>query len=476
MDELVTTFGTADGLRLELAWDPSAAAATAAEATRGSLRLSIRGADVWRGTGAEGGFSWTWIELLEFLSHSWAHLAWEEGFPLGLRPADPALVRAEAESRWLHLPAEAREEQEAAFEAFEDVHDLARGLQGAVLPSVWIVREGRRCWSSGGGRSVLRPLEETLDVLKGFGDHIVRRLEARDDPRAKAAVDAWVGRERLRPSEGVAIATGLPQEVLAEIQRDGSPEAVWELDGDRFELNELLSAARLASGLGSRAIAGILKRIRRVPHLPTPELDRLAEDASSALAASADELPYDQGHALASWLRACLPVSPEPSRVDPLQLLEGWEVRVVELELEVPEVDAFACWGPRHGPAIFLNLSGRHNSSAGGRNASLAHEVCHLLADRKGALPLAEVLGGRTTPLAEARARAFAAELLLPRAVAGDAMAAAGRDPAQALSSLTRKYGVSRELAAWQARNSDASLSPQVQRYLREQVSRPSEF
>ncbi len=476
MDELVKGFGNAEGLRLEVAWDTMAPAGTAAEATRGSLRLSIRGGEIWRGAGPGTGFPWTWIELLEFLANGWPYLAWEDGLPFGLRPDDPSLVRAQAENRWLELPADAREEEEATFEAFEQVHDLARGVRGALLPSVWIVREGVGCWVSGGGRKVLRPLTEVLETLQGFGDEVVRRLGTQTEPRAQAGIEAWKGRTRLSVAEGVAIATGLSRETLAEVDRNGSPEAAWDVEPDRFELNELLAAARMAVGLGPRSISGIVTRIRRVSPLPTPELDRIAGEARPALEASRDERPYDQGHALATWLRERLGISRELGRLDPSELLDGWDVRVVDVRLDVPEVDAFACWGPKHGPAVFVNVTGRHRAHAGGRNASLAHEVCHLLVDRGGALPLAEVLGGRTSPLVEARARAFAAELLLPRRVAGEAMAGAGNDPSRALSALTRRHGVSRELAAWQARNSGVPLSRPVLRHLREQVSRPSEF
>jgi Zn-dependent peptidase ImmA (M78 family) len=52
-------------------------------------------------------------------------------------------------------------------------------------------------------------------------------------------------------------------------------------------------------------------------------------------------------------------------------------------------IDAVACWGPRHGPAVLLNREGRHAHTERGARATLAHEICHLLIDRQGSLPLA---------------------------------------------------------------------------------------
>ncbi len=322
MDELVKTFGNEDGLRLELVWDEATQAGTAAEVTRGSLRLSLRGADLWHGPRPGTGFPWTWVELLEFLSHGWPHLSWEDGFPLGLRPDDPARVHAQAENRWLNLPGALREEEASAFEAFEEVHDLARAVPGASLPSVWVVREGRRCWVCGGGRSVPRPLEEVLGALEALGQDILARLQSTQDPRAHATAEAWVARVRLSADEGIRIATGLPREVIAEVQRDAAPEAAWDLHGESFQVNELLAAARLAAGGSSRSIAAIVARIRRVPLLPTPDLDRLSGEVRSALDSSADERPYDQGHALAAWLRTELGVARDRARVDPYELLD----------------------------------------------------------------------------------------------------------------------------------------------------------
>ena len=118
-------------------------------------------------------------------------------------------------------------------------------------------------------------------------------------------------------------------------------------------------------------------------------------------------------------------------------------------------LDAIAAWGDRHGPAVLINTApGAMALHEHRRRTSLAHEICHLLLDRSGALPLVEVLGGRTPEMVEQRARAFAAEFLLPRSVAADAVRA-GSDLEKVVVELSEKYCLSQELVAWQITNSE---------------------
>lgn len=122
---------------------------------------------------------------------------------------------------------------------------------------------------------------------------------------------------------------------------------------------------------------------------------------------------------------------------------------------------------------MVVNAEGQHARWPSGRRATLAHEVCHLLFDAHHALPVAEALGGRMPRDLEQRARAFAAELLLPRSVVaaqfdGDALATVRR--------AAIRYGVSKELAAWQLRNSGVELEDAQRTALKGLVSRPQQF
>jgi len=462
--------GCDDGLRFELTWT-SPPGERAAELTRGRLRISVCGEPVWRGQDDREGFEWTWIELLEHLGHAWPYLVRQDGFPLGLGPTSTDRLIAHAENRWEEATEERRDAEESELQAFEELHDLACGVQGAVLPPLWIVREGLTCWISTPRRAVLRPVDEVLRCVTELGSSIADRVRGNPDSRASTALHRWDTRDTVTAADAVALTTGLDVEHESAIRRDRSLEDMWEIEPD-FRPNELLAAARMAGGLSTDVISTIVESVRGVSKAETPELDEMTHAAAAVWLSVQGERPYDQGYRIATWLRASLGVH-DDTPIAPRDILLRWHVALVETEIAAEELDAFACWGSRHGPCIFLNRRGRHSSSRFGINATLAHEICHLLIDRGGALPLAEVLGGRTSPIAERRARAFAAELLLPRSVAGPAFLAS-QAPRDVLRQLSGRYQVSNEIIAWQARNSGAVLPASILTFLRSQVSDPT--
>lgn len=206
--------------------------------------------------------------------------------------------------------------------------------------------------------------------------------------------------------------------------------------------------------------------MRRVERVETPELDRLVVQAAELVGSVADEPPYAQGHELAIWLRARPGVSSAGGRVNPDALLQRWGVPVIDVGLGLLNVDAIGSWGRHHGPAVLLNTDRRHVSSFGRKRATLAHEICHLLVDRSASLPLAEVLGGRTALHVEQRARAFAAELLLPRELAGELFTEYAGDDERAARSLRARFGVSSALLGWQLRNSGVPWTPESRHYV----------
>lgn len=470
---MVETFGDKDALLIEVDWsaDP---ATTSADATRGALRLWAHGRLVWPGNDLDGGQEWTWVELAEFLSGSWPFILWENGLPFELPGGSLTEMYAFLDRRWRLLSMAVREAEEEDLYSFAERHDLARALMGATAQAVWVYREGNLCWVSTQDSAVLVPFEFVEQTLQEFVDSILFRLATVNDGRATAVRSAWNTRFASEASELVAIATGLESGVLSQLQGDQDQKTFWELDGDEFAITELLAAARLAAPLPTADTAEILATIRSTPVHRTAALDALSTLALEYLPVSQEKYPYDQGYLLADWLRAQIGLEPlDP--VDPEELLEEWGVQVRRIKLGTGSVDAVASWGPRHGPAVIINAAGAHNKSHRGERATYAHEIAHLLLDRTTALPLAEVMGGRAIASTEERARAFAAQLLLPKEEAGRALDEAS-DPERAVRALQRRYGVSQEIVAWQARNSNIQLSANVHAVLRRFVSQPWRF
>lgn len=128
MDELVTRIGNSNSLLLELEWDKATPSGTAAIATRGSLRVVLASFPVWFGDETAAGFHWTWVELLEFLGYAWPHLVLEDGLPFGVGVSTASTVTAEVELALQQLPPTDRNQAESHFEAFLEVHDVARGI------------------------------------------------------------------------------------------------------------------------------------------------------------------------------------------------------------------------------------------------------------------------------------------------------------------------------------------------------------
>jgi len=458
----VIKIGASEGLHFSVLWGQEQACGSAAEATRGHLSAHIGDHLVWGRETEAGveGIEWTWIELLEHLTSNWSALLWEEADPIGL-DSSPHSLRSLAEVRWRELPESLRDAEEHDLIWFEHSHNLAQGLQGAWPQALWILRQGLLCTVSSeeDGCEVVSRLDVVTRTLSELGECLVARVSGLDDARAAAAVDAWSTKDSVSVEEFVETSTGLPIEDLRAIAGDRSLQDAWGIT-DNYQPNELLAAARMiGKALDPEVIRTVTERVKNLELGYTPSLDQLSGVAREEMR---DGRPFDQGYALAAWLRGQRGLEDRP--VDPRAVLEHWGVDCIEFELPSAALDAICSWGPRHGPAILINKAGRH-STGWALNATLAHEICHLLVDRGHGLPLGEVLGGRVPDRLEARARAFAAEFLLPRSVAEAVFIETGSVKG-ALRRLSAKYRVSGELGAWQIVNSGVYLPRPESEYI----------
>jgi hypothetical protein len=342
----------------------------------------------------------------------------------------------------------------------------------------WIVRDGQQAWVVGETVSALLPLEEVQQGLASLADAISTRLSRLDDERGKTAVEAWQRRMELSTTALAAISVGVDEADLLQLA-DGDLASTFEIDptneAGSFEPNELLAAARMAvPSTDPSVVRSIVAAMRLIAKRDTTTLDDVAENAQKAQKDAAGVKPALLGYHLAGFLRTALGLSQE-QRAEPEALLLEWGVQLDELEAKDEGIEAVACWGPAHGPAILVNKHGRHSQDRAGRRATLAHEIAHLLVDRHAALPLAEVFGGHVSRPVEQRAGAFAAEFLIPKDVAGAAFQD-GSDAWRVLELLCNHYGASHEIVAWQAYNSGHPMTWDTFSMLRQQVSHPARF
>lgn len=415
----------------------------------GGLVLWVGGRPVWsRDEPRPAPVEWTWVDLLDHVARAWGHLMYEENAPFGLVFDDPAELRHKGTLQ--SVAGHTAVEVEDAVHRFQHRHDLAAGLHGIGLTPVWILRQGRRfriraerhdAWVEGAW------LRTTLEAL---AEHLIEHLGPAPASRAVRAIERWRKREPSAERR-LSLRAGLDPATVAAWTPPGADAAEWWGLTATQDDSPVMAAARLSQPLKSATRRALIDAVRGLPRCQTVALDELTHAAAQVKHAMADHPAYAQGHAMADWLREGLAIE-DDEPVDPERLLADWGVHLGDLEPLEPALDAFACWGEEVGPAVLVNPSGRHAGSAAGRRATLAHEIAHLLLDRGDALLAAEVFGGSTPLILEKRARAFAAEFLLPRRAASRGVAES-TSLDEAVETLRRTFDVSQEVAYWQIKN-----------------------
>jgi len=289
------------------------------------------------------------------------------------------------------------------------------------------------------------PWSEIQDALEEVGEYLANAVSSSDHPRAVHARKLWTQRKERLIERELDLATGLSMDVRKRFHN---------ID---WRASEIQAVARMSSGAVVLADQKeLLNRIAAVPRRETPELDRLTAIIRSEFIETGQL--YEQGYWAAARLRRELGVN-EQKVVEPREYLEQWGVLIKSFHREGCPVEAVTAWGNEHGPVIIINHA--VSSKAGheyGERATLAHEIAHLILDREGAIPAGEVLGGRTPEYPEKRARAFAAEFLLPRQTA-EAVVRCQPSLQKAAHFLQQTYRISTELLAWQINNSSARMA-----------------
>ncbi|MDS0135764.1 MULTISPECIES: DUF6575 domain-containing protein [unclassified Amycolatopsis] len=407
-------------------------------------------------------------EVLRRLVETWPFLEWEESTPWGslADDLDDIFARADAEEKYnknRNGDGSVRESRD-----FLDRHNLSRIFASEATRTLAVRRGSYFAIRNAVGMWEV-PAGDLLGVLEQLGNTLLRIAEKNSsNPTLRAA---WQQKRSLSTSRMAEISTGIDWSDLNEIQQRLDDPDLWVSQDDPSK-NELFAAARMSSALDSEEIADIVRAVMSSNRGSRDALDSASDNMLSSLNLGA--VHYEVGYELADRFRRYLDLDPsEPINPEEWLLSLGVEIRSFSL---ASVIDAVAVWGPLHGPCIVVNDEGLHSQSLAGRRITLAHELCHLLIDRRGSLPLVEVLGGRVLESAEARARAFAAELLLPREVAGAAFANSSEPLRKFVDAISKEYVVSREVVAWQIRNSSVVIPVADRSKLRSYVTRPDSY
>jgi Zn-dependent peptidase ImmA (M78 family) len=128
-----------------------------------------------------------------------------------------------------------------------------------------------------------------------------------------------------------------------------------------------------------------------------------------------------------------------------------------------PQVDAFSLFSGATGALIVVNRDSPRVENPLGLRAALAHEICHLLFDRKKMRELSAFCEmdqaehsrwpANLEPV-ERRARAFQAELIAPQSLVLEQWRELGSPPvARAIPALSKHFGLGPIAVGWQLRN-----------------------
>ncbi len=441
---------------------------TAAVATRGRLSVRVGADEVWELGEDTWENDWPWVELLEHLAVIWPYLVHERGYdPLGLG-VDPDALRPAAAVRWRSKSRSVAESEENELLGYLRTHDLAAGLRGASAPNIFIVRRGDQARIVGGGVRCFAPWQGVEETLARLGGEIASRLVGLTDPRAVEALAAWRDRDSLDEDKKLSIETNWPMARIVPIRTVLSMTG--RLIAERRET--FLFAARMLATRTDPEVMEVLlgKLLENLSPVAEALLISSWRRAASRTLTTLTGLPHEQGRTLGRWFRGFLGVDPT-RRIDPESLLVVAGVTVIPVDPPSGSgsVDALCAWPDDFRPCVVLNTKGPHAKGFRGSNATLAHELCHLLVDLGDTLPYAEAKAPRAPAPIEARANAFAAELLLPSQTAGIEMTdvtAAG--VAVSVRQLCNRFGASQAIVAWQALNAGVRFQRGVRAKLTE--------
>ncbi len=141
------------------------------------------------------------------------------------------------------------------------------------------------------------------------------------------------------------------------------------------------------------------------------------DDLVAYLPAWRTETPYHQGYDLAESFLEDAAVDLSGDKTGILQILTRLAIDSFDEHLGTEGPRGVALAGTNVAPTIIVNLDHPANRLPKGRHFTLAHEFCHILYDQGSARQVTHASTPWASVAVEQRANAFAAMLLMPRAV-----------------------------------------------------------
>ena len=432
---------------------------------------------------------WYLLPLLEWFVHQWNPLLHEERLPC--RAADEAWTGLRA----TRFPPPALDESEesdweSAWHGWWSRHAIQAAREGGVFPDVIFRRfhdSIEVSWGDSRSQGVpshvsfaLRPgavrfeptsvAEPLYDALEGAVAYLssvapssnrianlkrtIRKLrkKQKQDKRVRWLAGLGVDEESVR--RGWRRFKSRVAE-LPEAQKD----VLLATSGDSRLVVEGSCHAALMFGSMAPNVADsdVMVLAETLIRLSSPDGDSeaMASRCRADPIGNSDDLPWQQGYALAEELRNDLDGCLDDERVDVESILDRLGVDVSEASLSDGSIRGVAIAGPRHRSGILWNRNNHFNADSRGLRFTLAHELCHLLFDRSTGQRLAVASGPWAPPSLEQRANAFAAMLLMPTETVRT-LVGGMKEPiatAQGVSSVAERLETGFSATLWHLRN-----------------------
>lgn len=420
-------------------------------ASWGSFEIWVHGANLCahleEGEALEA-VHWYLLPLLEWLTDNWNAMLHEGRLPV--RNAGEDSVRSLYQTRFpaAGLSADRALAHEEDWYGWRQRHAIHAAREGGLFPEIFVRRwedQLELSWSNQSppgspdgfaflvpyGRALLEPDEVAqplFGVMRAAAEQLhgwepessrIEELQAAiadlNKPRKQrsARLD-WLFDLNISDTEAAA-----PWEAVRSLFNGTTSKirrAVLEPVGSGLVLRGSSHAVLLFGSVNptiSRGDARELARLLVDLFDEAGDSRRLLALVDAAVPSGLEGLPWEQGYEIAEQIHQELSGTGTPSKgVE--NVLTDLGIDVAETELTDRRIRGVAVAGPQHHPAALVNESHPRNQSPEGRRFTLAHELCHLLVDRREGRKLAVASGPWAPVEVEQRANAFAACYLMP--------------------------------------------------------------
>ena len=430
---------------------------------RGGILAWLNGQPVWNTVAVNGEprpVNCALISFFRAMGTHWITILLQQHFPLSHIDAESAkdfVVKAYDQiiDDVIEDDREHHDADEEKIWLFKRAHNIRHWVDGVKLPELYVMRWGNGVAVTSGDHLAIVPMDEFFALYEGLGQYLAQTIAA--TKKTAEAHAAWAARKG-KIKDAVGALTGLPGENYGKSWARVTREMRGHSFTDLLRDSEIFATARM---IGDSVSDGdmvsvletvkILRKERGNAH--SGEMFAIfAQKVMGQYAAGyARGKPFQEGFGLAEIVRYELCLG--DAKVDMTEVMRSITVDMWFAAMPLP-VDVLALWGDKRlAPCVVVNSAeGSRMRYVKMRQIAVAHEICHALVDKDRALPMGDVLCERKTRVyIEQRAKAFAAELLLPRKLAAERIR--NNIGASAIRDLGGKYGVTESVAAWQLLN-----------------------